>query len=45
MILICDEGYQSSRAEATLRGFGVNATDVIGCFRAWRDAGLPVDRY
>ncbi len=44
VILICDEGYQSSLAAATLRRFGVDATDVIGGFRAWRDAGLPVHR-
>jgi rhodanese-related sulfurtransferase len=44
VILICDEGYQSSLAAATLRRFGVDATDVIGGFQAWRDAGLPVDR-
>lgn len=44
VILICDEGYQSSLAAATLRRFGVDATDVIGGFRAWRDAGLPINR-
>jgi rhodanese-related sulfurtransferase len=44
VILICDEGYQSSLAAATLRSFGVDATDVIGGFQAWRDAGLPVER-
>jgi rhodanese-related sulfurtransferase len=43
VILICDEGYQSSLAAATLRRFGVDATDVIGGFKAWRDAGLPVN--
>jgi rhodanese-related sulfurtransferase len=43
VILICDEGYQSSLAAATLRPFGVDATDVIGGFQAWRDAGLPVN--
>ena len=42
LVLICDEGYQSSLAAATLRRFGLDATDVIGGFRAWRDAGLPV---
>ncbi len=42
MILLCDEGYQSSLAAATLRRFGLDATDVIGGFRAWRDAGMPV---
>ena len=44
VILICKEGYQSSLAAATVRRFGVDATDVIGGFLAWRDAGLPVDR-
>lgn len=43
VVLICDEGYQSSLAAATLRRFGVNATDVEGGFQAWRAAGLPVD--
>ena len=44
VILICDEGYQSSLAAATLRSFGVDATDVIGGFQAWREAGLPINR-
>jgi rhodanese-related sulfurtransferase len=39
LILICDEGYQSSLAAATLKRFG---PDVIGGFRAWRMVGLPV---
>jgi rhodanese-related sulfurtransferase len=43
LILICDEGYQSSLAAATVRRFGVDATDVVGGFRAWRESGLPVD--
>jgi rhodanese-related sulfurtransferase len=42
VIVICDEGYQSSLAAATVRRFGVDATDVVGGFQAWRDAGLPV---
>ena len=41
LILICDEGYQSSLAAATLTRFGLDATDVVGGFRAWREAGLP----
>jgi rhodanese-related sulfurtransferase len=43
VILLCDEGYQSSLAAATLQqlGFG-RATDVDGGFQAWRSAGLPV---
>jgi rhodanese-related sulfurtransferase len=42
VIVICNEGYQSSLAAATVRRFGVDATDVIGGFQAWREAGLPV---
>ena len=43
VIVVCDEGYQSSLAAATLQqlGFG-HATDVAGGFQAWRAAGLPV---
>ena len=45
IVLLCDEGYQSSLAAATVRSFGVTAaTDVIGGFRGWRAAGLPVER-
>jgi rhodanese-related sulfurtransferase len=42
VILICNEGYQSSLAAATVRRFGVDATDVVGGFHAWRAAELPV---
>jgi rhodanese-related sulfurtransferase len=43
-IVICDEGYASSLAAATLRAIGVKrATDVVGGFQAWRRAKLPVD--
>jgi rhodanese-related sulfurtransferase len=44
VILICNEGYQSSLAAATLRRFGVDATDVAGGAQAWIAAGLPVGR-
>jgi rhodanese-related sulfurtransferase len=43
VIVLCDEGYQSSLAAATLQDLGfVRATDVVGGFQAWREAGLPV---
>jgi rhodanese-related sulfurtransferase len=43
LIVMCNEGYQSSLAAATLRQLGLQgATDLIGGFQAWRDAGLPV---
>jgi rhodanese-related sulfurtransferase len=43
VILMCNEGYQSSLAAATLRELGIDATDMDGGFQAWREAGLPVD--
>jgi rhodanese-related sulfurtransferase len=42
VIVVCDEGYQSSLAAATLRRLGLDATDVIGGARSWRAEGLPV---
>jgi rhodanese-related sulfurtransferase len=43
VIVLCDEGYQSSLAAATLQRLGFAlATDVEGGFQAWREAGLPV---
>ena len=43
LILVCDEGFQSSLAAAELLdlGFG-RATDIEGGFQAWRAAGLAV---
>ena len=44
VILVCNEGYQSSLAAATLQDLGFrHATDVAGGFQAWREAGLPVE--
>jgi rhodanese-related sulfurtransferase len=42
VIVVCDEGYQSSLAAATLRRFGLDATDVIGGVQGWRAEGLPL---
>ena len=43
LIVMCDEGYQSSLAAATLQRLGfARATDLIGGFQAWRAGGLPV---
>jgi rhodanese-related sulfurtransferase len=45
VVLICNEGYQSSLAAANLHKLGIErATDVVGGFQAWRAAGLPVER-
>lgn len=44
VVLVCNQGYSSSLAASRLQSLGfTRATDVIGGFEAWRDAGLPVD--
>jgi len=44
IVVMCDQGYQSSLAAATLQELGLRrATDVIGGFQAWRAAGLPLE--
>lgn len=44
IILVCNEGFQSSLAAATLQQLGLHrTTDMQGGFVAWREAGLPVD--
>lgn len=43
VILLCDHGYSTILAAATLTDLGFSrAGDVIGGFAGWRDAGLPV---
>ena len=38
IIIVCNEGYSSSLAAATLRQLGLHrATDLIGGFQAWLD--------
>ena len=42
VIVMCDEGYQSSLAAASLQRLGFEAaTDLVGGFQAWRTDGLP----
>jgi rhodanese-related sulfurtransferase len=44
VIVMCDEGYQSSLAAVVLQDLGLErATDLAGGFQAWRAAGLPVE--
>ncbi|MER5357942.1 rhodanese-like domain-containing protein [Streptomyces sp. NPDC002785] len=44
VVVVCNEGYASSLAVASLRQLGLHrATDLIGGFQAWRAAGLPVE--
>jgi rhodanese-related sulfurtransferase len=46
VVLVCDEGYASSLAAATLRELGLHrATDLVGGFQAWLRfaAGDPTD--
>ncbi|MBF5000847.1 rhodanese-like domain-containing protein [Nocardia sp. BSTN01] len=43
VIIVCNEGYASSLAAADAQRLGLGrATDLIGGFRAWKAAGLPV---
>jgi rhodanese-related sulfurtransferase len=42
IVLVCDEGYASSLAAATLRRLGLrHATDLVGGFQAWRHSTPP----
>jgi rhodanese-related sulfurtransferase len=44
VILVCDDGYSSSLAAATLREIGYQrAADLAGGFNGWREAGMPVE--
>jgi rhodanese-related sulfurtransferase len=43
VVVVCNEGFASSLAAAGLKRLGLpKATDLVGGFRAWRAAGLPV---
>lgn len=43
VVVICNEGYASTLAAASLHALGLHrATDLTGGFQAWRTAGLPV---
>jgi rhodanese-related sulfurtransferase len=44
VVVMCNEGYQSSLAAATLQRLGLQqATDMDGGFQRWRADGLPVE--
>ena len=43
IVIVCSEGYSSSLAAAVLQDLGLHrATDLIGGFKAWAQAGLPI---
>ncbi|MGO1051719.1 rhodanese-like domain-containing protein [Crossiella sp. CA198] len=43
VIIVCNEGYSSSLAARDVQRLGLHrATDLVGGFRAWKAAGLPV---
>lgn len=45
LIIMCNEGFSSSLAAATLQRLGLpHVTDVIGGFQGWVASGLPVLR-
>jgi rhodanese-related sulfurtransferase len=44
LIVVCNDGYSSSLAAASLVSLGfAGAGDLIGGFRGWAAAGLPVE--
>ena len=44
VIVMCDEGFASSLAAATLVDLGIDdAVDMIGGYQAWKAAGLPTE--
>lgn len=44
VVLVCNEGYASSLAAATLQDLGLHdATDLAGGYRAWRALTRPAD--
>jgi rhodanese-related sulfurtransferase len=46
IIVVCGQGYSSSLAAASLQDLGLHrATDIVGGFEAWLDAGLPVEPF
>ncbi len=43
VVVVCNEGYSSSLAATVLQDLGIRgATDMVGGYRAWKAAGLPV---
>jgi rhodanese-related sulfurtransferase len=43
VIVVCAHGFSSSLGAAMLRDLGyARATDLIGGFQAWQEAGLPI---
>jgi rhodanese-related sulfurtransferase len=45
VLVLCQEGYTSSLAAESLQRLGIRrATDVVGGYAAWREAGMPVTR-
>lgn len=41
-IIVCQEGYASSLAAASVRRLGLDVSDVVGGIEAWREAGLDL---
>jgi rhodanese-related sulfurtransferase len=43
LVLVCQEGYSSSLAAASLVDLGVDAGDLVGGFDGWVAEGLPTE--
>jgi rhodanese-related sulfurtransferase len=41
LVVICEHGFSSSLAAASLVDLGLDASDVVGGFDAWKAEGLP----
>lgn len=44
IILYCGTGHRGAMALVYLRGQGYNARNVLGGFKAWSEANLPVEK-
>jgi rhodanese-related sulfurtransferase len=43
LVLVCQEGYSSSLAAASLVELGVDAGDLVGGYDGWVAEGLPTE--
>jgi len=44
IVCVCRSGARSARATETLKGWGLDAANMVGGMKAWAEAGLPVVR-
>ena len=44
IVCVCRSGARSARATEALKGWGLDAANMVGGMQAWAEAGLPVVR-